>query len=120
MISTATRHTVRGRKYSGYQGTTDIVTIAKVGVQAQKRLGSVGSDPKFAVAWKPPPQAGITVLKSISVNVGRSGGQLPSPPQSLCTNAYAMNRLLLRVTCMCIYMVPSSKVNMVASKAMCQ
>lgn len=42
-------------------------------VQDQRKLGSVGSDPRYAVAWKPPAQAAVTVLEDICCNIARTG-----------------------------------------------
>jgi NAD-dependent DNA ligase len=42
-------------------------------LQDEKSLGSVGSDPKFAVAWKPPAQMAVTLLHDIELELGRTG-----------------------------------------------
>ncbi len=39
----------------------------------QRRLGFVGKDPRWAVAYKYPPEEGITRVSDIKVNVGRTG-----------------------------------------------
>ena len=40
------------------------------------RLGARGSNPRFAVAWKPPPQVAVSVLRDILVDIGRTGAPL--------------------------------------------
>ncbi|MFN8497474.1 MAG: NAD-dependent DNA ligase LigA, partial [Anaerolineae bacterium] len=40
-------------------------------------LGVVGSAPRSAIAFKPAPQEGVTVLRRIAVNVGRTGVVTP-------------------------------------------
>ena len=39
----------------------------------QEDLGVVGREPRWAVAWKFPPQEATTLLRKIEVNVGRTG-----------------------------------------------
>ena len=39
----------------------------------QRQLGAIGREPRWAVAYKFPPTQATTVLKRISVNVGRTG-----------------------------------------------
>ncbi|MFN8473430.1 MAG: NAD-dependent DNA ligase LigA [Anaerolineae bacterium] len=43
----------------------------------QEELGVVGSAPRSAIAFKPAPQEGVTVLRRIAVNVGRTGVVTP-------------------------------------------
>jgi DNA ligase (NAD+) len=43
----------------------------------QEELGVVGNAPRWAVAFKPAPQEGVTVLRHINVNVGRTGVLTP-------------------------------------------
>ncbi|MCW5852839.1 MAG: NAD-dependent DNA ligase LigA [Anaerolineae bacterium] len=43
----------------------------------QDELGVVGNAPRWAVAFKPAPQEGVTVLRKIAVNVGRTGVLTP-------------------------------------------
>lgn len=45
--------------------------------QIQKRLGTVGRTPRFAIAYKFPPQQGQTTLEDIIVQVGRNGTLTP-------------------------------------------
>jgi DNA ligase (NAD+) len=43
----------------------------------QRRLGSVGRDPRWAVAWKFPPTTAVTRLHRIGWNVGKFGDMRP-------------------------------------------
>lgn len=43
----------------------------------QQRLGYVGREPRWATAYKFPPEQVVTVLKQIAVNVGRTGALTP-------------------------------------------
>jgi DNA ligase (NAD+) len=43
----------------------------------QRRLGSVGRDPRWAVAWKFPPTTAVTKLVAVSWNVGKFGDLHP-------------------------------------------
>lgn len=52
--------------------------VVKVDALAQQReLGSVGRDPRWAIAFKYPPEEAQTKLLSIQVNVGRTGSVNP-------------------------------------------
>jgi DNA ligase (NAD+) len=46
-------------------------------LELQRRLGSVGRDPRWAVAWKFAPTTAVTRLRAIGWNVGRSGDLHP-------------------------------------------
>jgi DNA ligase (NAD+) len=46
-------------------------------LELQRRLGSVGRDPRWAVAWKFAPTTAVTRLQSIGWNVGRAGDLHP-------------------------------------------
>ncbi len=48
-----------------------VVKVDDLGLQAD--LGVVGREPRWAIAWKFPPQEATTVLEQILVNVGRTG-----------------------------------------------
>ncbi len=48
-----------------------VVKVDDLGLQAD--LGIVGREPRWAIAWKFPPQEASTVLERILVNVGRTG-----------------------------------------------
>ena len=43
----------------------------------QKELGNIARSPRWAVAWKPPAHTATTVVKNISVQVGRTGVLTP-------------------------------------------
>jgi DNA ligase (NAD+) len=52
--------------------------VAKVNqIELQRRLGTVGRDPRWAVAWKFPPTTATTRLKSIEWNPGKFGDLHP-------------------------------------------
>jgi DNA ligase (NAD+) len=46
-------------------------------LELQRRLGSVGRDPRWAVAWKFPPTTAVTKLERIAWNVGKFGDLHP-------------------------------------------
>ena len=52
-----------------------VVKVDDLGLQAD--LGVVGREPRWAVAWKFPPQEASTVVEQILVNVGRTGSINP-------------------------------------------
>ena len=52
-----------------------VVKVDDLGLQAD--LGIVGREPRWAVAWKFPPQEASTVVEQILVNVGRTGSINP-------------------------------------------
>ncbi len=52
-----------------------VVKVDDLGLQAD--LGIVGREPRWAIAWKFPPQEASTVLEQILVNVGRTGSINP-------------------------------------------
>jgi DNA ligase (NAD+) len=48
--------------------------VAKINsMQLQEQLGSVGREPRWAIAYKFPPVEGTTLLKNIKISVGRTG-----------------------------------------------
>src|SRR5205085_12249539 len=46
-------------------------------LELQRRLGSVGRDPRWAVAWKFPPTTASTTLQKVMWNVGKFGDMRP-------------------------------------------
>jgi len=55
----------------------DGVVIKVSDVELQRRLGAVGRDPRWAVAWKFPPTTAKTTLRAVHWNVGKYGDLHP-------------------------------------------
>jgi DNA ligase (NAD+) len=55
----------------------DGVVIKVDDLALQRRLGSVGRDPRWAVAWKFPPTTAVTRLEKVMWNVGKFGDLRP-------------------------------------------
>jgi DNA ligase (NAD+) len=55
----------------------DGVVIKVDDLALQRRLGSVGRDPRWAVAWKFPPTTAVTRLERVMWNVGKFGDLRP-------------------------------------------
>ncbi len=55
----------------------DGVVVKVSDLQQQRRLGSVGRDPRWAIAWKFPPTTAVTRLREIGWNVGKFGDMRP-------------------------------------------
>ena len=55
----------------------DGVVVKVDDFELQRRLGVVGRDPRWAVAWKFPPTTKVTTLKAIMWNVGKFGDLHP-------------------------------------------
>ncbi|MGI8593995.1 MAG: NAD-dependent DNA ligase LigA [Solirubrobacteraceae bacterium] len=55
----------------------DGVVVKVSDYELQRRLGVVGRDPRWAVAWKFPPTTKVTLLKSVMWNVGKFGDLHP-------------------------------------------
>jgi DNA ligase (NAD+) len=55
----------------------DGVVVKLSQVELQRRLGAVGRDPRWAVAWKFPPTTAATELRDIFWNVGKFGDLHP-------------------------------------------
>jgi DNA ligase (NAD+) len=55
----------------------DGVVVKVNGLELQRRLGVVGRDPRWAIAWKFPPTTKITKLVAVHWNVGKFGDLHP-------------------------------------------
>ena len=55
----------------------DGVVIKVDDLELQRRLGTVGRDPRWAVAWKFPPTTKVTTLRNVFWNVGKYGDLHP-------------------------------------------
>jgi DNA ligase (NAD+) len=55
----------------------DGVVVKVNDFELQRRLGSVGRDPRWAIAWKFPPTTAVTRLNAINWNVGKFGDLHP-------------------------------------------
>jgi DNA ligase (NAD+) len=55
----------------------DGVVVKVDDYELQRRLGVVGRDPRWAVAWKFPPTTKVTTLRSVMWNVGKFGDLHP-------------------------------------------
>ena len=55
----------------------DGVVVKVDDLELQRRLGAVGRDPRWAVAWKFPPTTAVTHLHRVSWNVGKFGDLHP-------------------------------------------
>ena len=64
------RHTIVGYEIDGLVVKVDDVSL-------QRRLGSTSRAPRWAIAFKYPPEEVNTLLRSIEVNVGRTGRVTP-------------------------------------------
>jgi DNA ligase (NAD+) len=65
----------KGRHETGYQ--TDGVVIKVDGLPDQDLLGFTSKAPRWAIAYKFPPEEQVTVLKAIQINIGRTGAATP-------------------------------------------
>ncbi|HEY5044943.1 MAG TPA: NAD-dependent DNA ligase LigA, partial [Solirubrobacteraceae bacterium] len=55
----------------------DGVVVKVNDLELQRRLGSVGRDPRWAIAWKFPPTIAVTKLERVMWNVGKFGDMRP-------------------------------------------
>jgi DNA ligase (NAD+) len=71
----------RCRAWEERRGSLDFEidgVVVKVNeVELQRRLGSVGREPRWAIAWKFPPTTAVTTLKQIGWNPGKFGDLHP-------------------------------------------
>ena len=65
----------KGRHNMPYQ--TDGVVIKANVLTEQEELGFTAKAPRWAIAYKFPPEEQITTLKNISINIGRTGAATP-------------------------------------------
>lgn len=65
----------KGRHETGYQ--TDGVVIKVDALPDQDSLGFTSKAPRWAIAYKFPPEEQVTLLKAIQVNIGRTGAATP-------------------------------------------
>jgi DNA ligase (NAD+) len=67
--------------WQGRRGALDFeidgVVVKVDEVELQRRLGVVGRDPRWAIAWKFPPTTKVTALRGIEWNVGKFGDLHP-------------------------------------------
>jgi DNA ligase (NAD+) len=61
----------------GLEFEIDGVVVKVNDLELQRRLGSVGRDPRWAVAWKFPPTTAVTRLSKVMWNVGKFGDLRP-------------------------------------------
>ena len=62
---------------TGLDFEIDGVVVKVDALELQRRLGVVGRDPRWAIAWKFPPTMKVTVLKDVMWNVGKFGDLHP-------------------------------------------
>jgi DNA ligase (NAD+) len=62
---------------SGLDFEIDGVVVKVSDLELHRRLGSVGRDPRWAIAWKFPPTTAVTRLNAVMWNVGKFGDLHP-------------------------------------------
>ncbi len=65
----------KGRHDTGYQ--TDGVVIKVDSLADQDELGFTSRAPRWAIAYKFPPEEQVTLLRDIQINIGRTGAATP-------------------------------------------
>ncbi len=65
----------KGRHATGYQ--TDGVVIKVDSLADQESLGFTSRAPRWAIAYKFPPEEQVTLLRDIQINIGRTGAATP-------------------------------------------
>jgi DNA ligase (NAD+) len=66
-----------GRERHSVKHEIDGVVVKVNRLSLQRRLGATSKAPRWAVAWKYPPEEATTVLRNIFVSVGRTGRATP-------------------------------------------
>jgi DNA ligase (NAD+) len=81
LIETEDELIAQCRSWEDRRGSLDFeidgVVVKLNSIELQRRLGSVGRDPRWAVAWKFAPTTAVTVLKDIGWNPGKFGDLHP-------------------------------------------
>ncbi len=65
------------RRRGGLDFEIDGAVVKVDDLELHRRLGSVGRDPRWAVAWKFPPTTAVTKLEKVMWNVGKFGDMRP-------------------------------------------
>jgi DNA ligase (NAD+) len=65
----------KGRHETGYQ--TDGVVVKVDALTDQEALGFTAKAPRWAIAYKFPPEEQVTTLRDIQINIGRTGAATP-------------------------------------------
>jgi DNA ligase (NAD+) len=65
------------RRRGGLDFEIDGAVVKVSDLELQRRLGAVGRDPRWAVAWKFPPTIAVTRLNAVMWNVGKFGDLHP-------------------------------------------
>jgi DNA ligase (NAD+) len=65
----------KGRHETGYQ--TDGVVVKVDALTDQESLGFTAKAPRWAIAYKFPPEEQVTLLRDIQINIGRTGAATP-------------------------------------------
>ncbi|HST56175.1 MAG TPA: NAD-dependent DNA ligase LigA [Solirubrobacteraceae bacterium] len=55
----------------------DGVVVKVADLETQRRLGSIGREPRWAIAWKFPPSTAVTKLEQVMWNIGKYGDLRP-------------------------------------------
>jgi len=81
LLSTEEDVVAQCRRWEERRGALDFeidgVVVKVNDYELQRRLGTVGRDPRWAIAWKFPPTTAVTTLKDVLWNVGKYGDLHP-------------------------------------------